>query len=136
MNEYKRLEDIALSLIDYSSGRRCHHVSFILQKNKIVAIGVNQPKTHPVNLINRKVSKITGQDYSDQKHTCSEFNAILKLKRRTNIDTKKCTLINVRYDNNGRIALSKPCQSCENLLRYFEFKKVIWSGNDGKYYNA
>jgi hypothetical protein len=82
------------------------------------------------------VSKITGLDYSDQKHTCSEFNAILKLKRKTNIDTKKCTLINIRYDNNGKIALSKPCQSCQNLLRYFEFKKVIWTDNNGNYQHA
>jgi hypothetical protein len=134
MNEYKRLEDIALSLVDYENGRRCHHVSFILQKNKLVAIGINQCKTHPINLLNRKISKVTGLDYSDQKHICSEFNAILKLKRKTNIDTKKCTLINIRYDNNGKLALAKPCQSCQSLLRFFSFKKVIWTGNDGKYY--
>jgi hypothetical protein len=134
MLDYKRLEEIALSLVE-DNGNRCQHISFILNKNRLISIGTNSRKTHPVNLVNRKISKITGEDYSDQKFRCSEFNAILKLKRKTNIDTKKCTLVNIRYDRNGNIAMAKPCMSCENLLRYFEFKKVIWSGGDGTYYD-
>lgn len=51
----------------------------------------------------------------------------------TNIDTKKCVLVNIRYNRNGEIALSKPCMSCENLLKYFSFKKVLWTDNDGNY---
>ena len=133
MKQFKRLEEIAQSLVGYNSDRRCRHFTFILYKNKLIATGVNNTKTHPFNLINRKVSKVTGEDYSDQKHTCSELNAILKIKRLTNIDTKKCTLINIRYDRNDKIALAKPCMSCENLLRFFSFKSVIYSDNNGSY---
>jgi deoxycytidylate deaminase len=133
MKQFKRLEEIAQSLIGYKSERRCRHFSFILYKNRLIATGVNNSKTHPFNLINRKVSRVTGEDYSDQKQTCSELNAILKLKRLTNIDTKKCILINIRYDRNDKIALAKPCQSCQNLLRYHEFKQIIWSTNGGHY---
>jgi hypothetical protein len=131
--KFKRLEEIAHSLVDWENPRRCHHFSFILYKQRIVAIGSNLPKTHPINLRNRKISKITGEDYSDQKHTCSEFNSITKLRKMTNINTKKCVLVNVRYDRNKKLALAKPCMSCENLLRYFEFKKIVWSTNDGDY---
>jgi deoxycytidylate deaminase len=131
--KYKRLEDVAKSLIDLDNPRRCHHSSFILYKNRIVAIGANLPKTHPTNLKNRKVSKVTGEDYSTQKHICSEFNAIQKLRKLTNIDTKKCSIINIRYDRNKKLALAKPCMSCENLLRYFEFKKVVWTTDQGTY---
>lgn len=84
-----------------------------------------------MNLRNKKISRVTGEDYSDQKQTCSELNAILKLKRLTNIDTRKCTLINLRYDRNDKIALAKPCSSCQSLLRYHNFKQVIWSTNNG-----
>lgn len=134
--KYKRLEEVARSLIDWDNPRRCHHSSFILYKNRIVAIGSNLPKTHPTNLKNRKISKVTGEDYSTQKHICSEFNAINKLKRLTNIDTKKCTIVNIRYDRNKKLALAKPCMSCENLLRYFEFKKVVWSTDEGTYQDS
>lgn len=133
MNKFKRLEEISRSLVDYNSSKRCHHFSFILHKNKIISIGNNSKKTHPLNLKNRKTSLRTGEDFSDQKHICSEFSAINKLKNMTNIDTKKCVLVNLRYNRNGEIALSKPCMSCDNLLKYFSFKKVIWTNNEGDY---
>lgn len=130
---FKRLEDIALSLINWNDLIRCRHFSFIINKKRIAAIGINQQKTHPTNLKNRKVSSITGEDFSDQKHTCSEFSAIIKLKNLTNIDTKKCILVNLRYDRNKRLALASPCMSCVSLLKYHEFKKVIWTNNNGEY---
>lgn len=135
-SHFKRLEDIALSLIDWKEPIRCRHFSFIFNKKKIVAIGINQKKTHPTNLKNRKVSYITGEDFSDQKHTCSEFSAIVKLKNLTNIDTKKCILVNLRYDRNKKLALAKPCMSCASLLKFHEFKKVIWSDNNGDYVSS
>lgn len=131
--KFKRFEEIAKSLIDTNKYKRCYHFSFILYKKKIVSIGMNASKTHPTNLKNRKVSKRTGEDISEQKHTCSEFNAILKLKKLTNIQTDKCTLVNLRYDRNWNIAVAKPCMSCENLLKFFSFKKVIWSTNENTY---
>ena len=130
---FKRLEDIALSLIDWNEDIRCRHFSFILNKKRIIAIGINQQKTHPTNLKNRKISAITGLDYSDQKHTCSEFSAIVKLKNLTNIDTKKCIMINLRYNRNKQLSLARPCMSCTSLLKYHEFKKVIWSDNCGNF---
>ena len=131
--KYKRLEDIAESLLDWQNNKRCQHFSFILCKKRIVAIGSNRLKTHPINLKNRKISQTTGDDISDQKFTCSEFNAIRKLKTLTNIDTKRCVIVNIRYDRTGKLAQAKPCMSCQNLLRYFEFKKIVWTNIEGKY---
>lgn len=131
----KRLLDIAKSLVDHNSKKRCHHYSFIIKKNKIISIGQNNTKTHPINLKNRKISKKTGVDFSHEKHTCSEFNAILKLKKLTNINTKKCELVNIRINKNNNLDFSKPCMSCENLLKYFEFKSICWSNNDGEFIN-
>jgi len=133
IDRFKRLEEISKSLLDFNSDKRCQHFSFILYKNRVISIGNNSKKTHPTNLKNRKTSLRTGEDFSDQKHICSEFSAINKLKNMTNIDTKKCVLVNLRYNRNGEIALSKPCMSCENLLKYFSFKRVIWTDNDGNY---
>lgn len=133
MKQYKRLEEIARSLVGYNSDRRCRHFSFILYKNRLIATGINNSKTHPINLKNRKISRVTGDDYSDQKQTCSEFNAILKLKRLTNIDTRKCNIVNIRFDRNNKIAMARPCMSCQSLLRYFEFKNIIYTDDSGNY---
>jgi len=122
-----KLEEIASSLLEHHNANRCRHFSFILHKGRIISIGLNSAKTHPLNLRNRKISRKTGEDYSSQKQTCSELNAILKLKRLTNIDTRRCVLVNLRYDRNDCLALAKPCTSCQSLLRYHNFKSVIWS---------
>jgi hypothetical protein len=129
----QRLKDLAFSLMDSSSKKRCHHFSFIMHKGRIISIGQNNTKTHPINLINRKTSVKTGKDFSDEKHTCSEFNAILKLKKLTNINSKKCSMVNIRIDRNKNLAFAKPCMSCENLLKFFEFKNVIWTNKDGNF---
>lgn len=130
---FNRLEEIAESLIDWSESIRCRHFSFILYKKRIVSIGINNQKTHPLNLKNRKISIRTGEDFSEQKHICSEFNAIVKLKRMTNINTKKCTLVNLRYDRNKKLALARPCMSCISLLKYHEFKNIVYTNNNGVY---
>lgn len=132
---FKRLEDVAHSLINWNDPIRCRHFSFVLHKKKIVAIGTNQQKTHPTHLKNRKISIRTGEDFSDQKHTCSEFNAIIKLKNLTNINTKKCTLINLRYDRNKKLALARPCMSCKSLLKFHEFKNIFYTNETGNYTN-
>jgi hypothetical protein len=128
-----RLVGIAKSMIDPASNKRCHHFSFIIKKNRIMCIGQNNRKTHPVNLINRKVSFKTGVDFSEEKHTCSEFNAILKLRNLTNINTKKCELVNLRINKKNNLDYAKPCMSCENLLKYFEFKNVSWTSQTGEF---
>ena len=132
-SSFNRLEEIAESLIDWSEPIRCRHFSFILYKKRIVSIGINNQKTHPLNLKNRKISIRTGEDFSEQKHICSEFNAIVKLKRMTNINTKKCTLVNLRYDRNKKLALARPCMSCISLLKYHEFKNIVYTNNNGVY---
>lgn len=130
---FSRLEEIALSLINWNDGLRCRHFTFIINKKKIISIGFNNQKTHPANLKYKKFSLKTGEDISEHKHTCSEFNAIVKLKNLTNIDTKKCTMVNLRYDRNRKLALAAPCMSCISLLSYHEFKKIIWTNVHGKY---
>ena len=130
---FKRIEDIALSLIDWSDGLRCRHFSFIFSKRRILSIGYNTQKTHPANLKYKKFSLITGEDISEHKRTWSEFYAIVKLKNLTNIDTKKCTLINLRYDRNKKTAFAAPCMSCISLLSFHEFKRVLWTDSNGNY---
>jgi hypothetical protein len=128
----QRLKDLAFSLMDSSSKKRCHHFSFIMHKGRIISIGQNNTKTHPINLINRKTSSKTGKDFSNEKHTCSEFNAILKFRKLTNINSSKCSIVNIRIDRNNNLAFAKPCMSCESLLKYFEFKNIYWSDHTGE----
>lgn len=128
----EKCAELALALYNPFSNLRCQHFSFIYYKNKIMVIGKNNDKTHPVNLLNPRISR-TGQDVSHMKASCSELTAVLKLKRMTNIAANKCSLVNVRVNNNRQLSLARPCNSCSSLVQYFGFKDVIFTNSAGKF---
>ena len=109
---------------------RCFHFSVILYKNRLISAAVNSPKTHPINLRNPKYG-YDNKNITDIKGSCSEMSACLKLKRISNIDFEKCSLINIRINRLGHLANSRPCSSCESLLNYFSFKDVFYTNDRG-----
>lgn len=109
---------------------RSLHLTFVLYKNRILQIAQNKKTTHPINLLNRKISK-TGTDFSNSGCRCSELNALIQIRNLTNIKYNKLILVNVRINKLGEINWSKPCNSCRNLLNYFKFKSVYFSTQNG-----
>lgn len=100
-----------------------HHLSFIVRKNKILSIGWNSSKqTHTI-------SKIYGYPFIGVH---SEVRAILNYENWQS-DLKKCTLINVRINNNDEISMSKPCPHCEKLIEKIGFKRVYFTNFDGEF---
>lgn len=114
---------------DLFPGRNLH-LSFIIYKGRIICIGQNSKKTHPVNLRNPKISQ-DGLDISSFRGLCSEYSAIRKLKNLTNIKTGKCSLINIRINKLNEIRNSRPCNSCLGLLAFFKFKSIHYSNDAG-----
>lgn len=101
---------------------RCCHIAFIINKSKILAIGVNKPITHPLNKYYR---------YSDLKTgTCAELNAVVKLWYD---DFSKCTLVVMRIDRENNVNSSCPCSGCKDMLKKKRFKRVWFSNNDGSF---
>jgi len=132
VNKFNKLIEISYALYDKSSDKRCQHFSFILFKNRIISIGQNSVKTHPINIRN----SVVGRDGSDLRHiktTCSELAALIKLKNTTNIRYKKCVMVNVRIDRNKKINYSHPCAFCQSLLAYFNLKQVFFTNSFGKF---
>lgn len=107
------------------------HISYIMFKNKVIAWGKNDIRTHTVNLLNPKIDK-RGNDISDEKGCCSEFSSIRKLKRLTGIDSHRCVLINIRLDKNMKLAYARPCNSCRSLINYHRFKQVWYTTGKGR----
>jgi len=46
-------------------------------------------------------------------------------------DLSRCVFVNVRIDQRGELALAKPCQNCERVLRQVGFKKLFYSSEKG-----
>ena len=108
---------------------RCRHFSFILDRNRIISIGLNSLKTHPLNLKYKYVNK-NNQSISNIVGTHSELSAVIKLGKE---DCSKLTLINTRINRNNRLDFSAPCSGCCDMIDQLNFKNVFFSNSEGKF---
>lgn len=128
--KFNRSLQIAKALFDPAFPIRCFHLSFIWYKNRLVSVGQNTIKTHTHHKFNPKINT-EGENVSEFKKTCSEFNSLNKIRRLTNIPFSKCTLINIRINRNGQLSNSRPCVSCDSLLNYLNIKEIFFTNNEG-----
>lgn len=124
----QRCVEISKALVSRNAYPKNFHTTFILNKNKIKAVGINTPKTHPRNLqLNHHKD---GVDYHSDVGIHSELSAILKYNRE---DCSDCVFVNVRIDLNGNCVLSKPCVGCQSLLNQVGYKRFYYTDNNGEF---
>lgn len=128
---FERFTDIAYALKPKFFDQKYHfHVSFIVQRSRILSIGVNNPKkTHPRNL-GMKYRDHRGNDVSDMVGIHSELASIIRLGE---TDCRRYKLVNVRIDNHGQLVNSCPCEGCLNLVSQVGFREV-WYTNNGNFH--
>ena len=118
--------DLANALVNKHS----RHVSFLLYRNKIASIGINNPlKTHPRNL-NYKFRGRNDEDISHFVGIHSELSAVIRLGEE---DLSKYTLINVRINRENEVSLSKPCGGCQDMIKQLGIKKVLYTDEKGEF---
>ena len=82
--KFKKFIEIAKALQpihhDYSL-IRTFHVTFAVNRNKTISIGINNTKTHP-NIKRLNYCSEEGEDLRDIARTNSELNCILKLQNK------------------------------------------------------
>lgn len=90
----------------------------VVYKNKLLCIGINQYKTHPIML---------NDGYREQQiYLHAEADAIVKASR-LDVDFNKCCLYVVRIDKKGKEMIAKPCNGCMNLITQFGIGEVKWT---------
>lgn len=98
--------------------RQKKHTSFVLHKRRIIAVGFNHFKTHPK-------AKELGYMFDDMH---SELDAFRKIPKQF-LD-KKLILVNVRYNKDGKMRMSKPCDTCESWCKEI-FHRIYYTTNEG-----
>jgi deoxycytidylate deaminase len=127
---FKKIIELSYALLPTHGDYRCRHASFILNKEKIISIGINHPnKTHPRNLQfgyrnkrNQPINNIIGIH--------SELAAVIKLGRQ---DLNDLDIVNTRIDRNNQLALAKPCVGCQDMLKQLGINNIFYSGNNSKF---
>lgn len=129
MDKIKKCIEISLELSKkLDVWARCRHFSFILDRQRIISTGINNKKTHPINLFYNYVNK-KHESISSIVGTHSEMKAALFI----GIDNcKGLTIVNVRINKNGKLAMSKPCRGCMDMIKKAEFSDVWYTDNFGK----
>ena len=126
---FDRYVEITKALMADHFTAKTFHTTFILKKNRLQKIGINNSKTHPENLKYKYYSK-TGDDIRDMVGIHSELSAILKYGEE---DCSDCVFVNIRIDKNGNLTMSKPCAGCQDLLKQIGYKKVFYSNEKGEF---
>jgi len=127
---FNKIIEVSYALINkHNADLRCRHFSFILDRNRIISIGMNSTKTHPLNLKYNYVNK-DNKSISDIVGTHAELNAVIRLGEE---DCSRLTLINTRINRNNMLDYSAPCSGCSDMIKQLNFKNVYFSNVQGKF---
>jgi hypothetical protein len=124
--------DIALSLLPKAKNARnsknkFFHFAFGFKKNKLLAIGQNNPeKTHPQALM---LAKRFNTD-TEHPYLHAETDLISRLWGKHYIDNT-LRMVVIRLNKRGQLRCSKPCDQCTQILEALDITKIWWSDNDG-----
>lgn len=114
-------EKIVSTLIKYASDvpsiRGSSHVASIVYKRRIISVGTNQLKTHPI------MGRFGKNDKSIFLH--AEIDAIVKCINIHGVEILgKCDLYVVRLTKGGKVGNSCPCPGCQRAIEAFNIRKV------------
>jgi hypothetical protein len=132
MNIIDQSFEIALTLLpkakmNRSTKNKFFHFAFGYKKNKLLAIGQNNPeKTHTQALLLSQRFNID----NDYPYLHAETDLISRLWGKHYIDNGLKMVI-VRLNKRGQLRCSKPCEKCEQIINALDIKKVWWSIDNG-----
>lgn len=125
MNKHlaKRTIDLAKAMCPLNFERRTSHVAFLVKKSKIVHIGVNLAKSHPMTMEHK---------YQEHQHTGvhAELNVCIKSGKE---NLSKYKLVVIRINRHNKMTNSKPCLGCQGIINQFDVGEVWYSTDEGSF---
>jgi deoxycytidylate deaminase len=115
----KRLKHLATIADDASSFDKNRHAAAIYIGTELVAIGVNQMKSHPLQ-------KRFGKN-EDAIFLHAEMSALVNALKRVSVEQLKKATLYVARSRHGVIRMSKPCLGCQSAIIHFGIQNVFWT---------
>lgn len=128
-NRQQRCIALARELMPVHRTGRSFHVSFILNKNRILCYGINNyNKRHLEHRFGKYLPHKTGSgNYIVSNHSEAVAMRIF-INKFGNNDCSGLTLFNVRVGFDGETLVAKPCINCQNnIVDKCNFKQVLWT---------
>lgn len=99
---------------------RSKHAAILVEKKKIISIGINKMKSHPVQ---KQFTRDPELAYIHAEVDC--------LKSISKLNVKRATLYVVRVNKNGNLAESCPCDGCKKLIQSIGISRLVYSIDGG-----
>jgi hypothetical protein len=132
MNIIEQSVGIAITLLpkvkmNRNTKNKFFHFAFGYNKNKLLAIGQNNPeKTHTQALLLAQRFNIQ----NEYPYLHAETDLISRLWGKHYVDNNLKMVI-VRLNKRGQLRCSKPCERCDQIIRSLGLNKVWWSTENG-----
>lgn len=114
----QRLTDLLLKQVEESDMvRSSRHAAAIFYKNRLISLGNNLLKTHPIMLKAGRNEKAL--------YLHAEIDALVRMPR--GYDPSDCSLYVLRLTKGGRVFNSCPCSGCMGYLLSIGLNDIYWS---------
>lgn len=118
----KRLRELMVLAEDTSQFDKHRHAAAIYLGNKLIAVGVNQLKTHPLQArfgINHEAVYLH-----------AEIDAIKNALKRIPLEALSQVTLYVAKSRAGKPKMSKPCAGCQKAILHFGIPQVYWTDTE------
>ena len=119
---------VAKAVSESSDFPRFHVGCCVVDGHRIISSGTNSIKSHPLQ---KKLNMERFTEDSTPHCLHAETTALIPIMNRKDIDWNKIKIYIYREHKNGTKAMSRPCASCQKLLRDLGIKKVFYTTNNG-----
>lgn len=120
--------ELARQACKFSDMHKTKVGSVFIYKNKVISVGYNSNKTAPIQALWNQERFDKESTYLHTLH--AETTALLHAKN-FDIDWSKVYVFNWRTKKDGSQGLSKPCKSCEAMLKNKGIKNIFYSTDSG-----
>lgn len=97
-----------------------YHAAAVVYRNQILTVGISRRKTHPI------MAKYQSNEKKVYLH--AEVDALVRFINIYGVDLlSDCSLYVLRTTKSGRVAESKPCNGCMNMIQALNVGEVFWT---------
>ena len=130
----KRYYSLAEKASSFSDYKKCHIGCIAVYKNKIIAVGYNTNKTHPIQQHYNKYRENNNIGcFAAKLH--AEINCLNSI-RHLDINFQKVKLYIFRTRFDREFGMCRPCPSCMAAIKDLGIKHIYYTSNDGYSYEC
>jgi len=117
----------AANAAQFSDFKKQQLGAVLTYKNKVLAVGWNSTKTHPLQ---KEYNKLRFEEDNTPHSLHAEMSAILSA-RHLDVDWTECTMYVSRQLKSGKSGMARPCPSCMAALKKLGIPKIVYTTYDG-----